>query len=40
MDDVATLVGQVRPRNPLHVGNTGAFEYYSDLFDSSIPADG
>ncbi len=28
----------LRGRNPLHVGNTGAFEYYSYLFDAVIPA--
>jgi ABC-type transport system substrate-binding protein len=39
-DVVASWALGIDGRNPLHVGNTGAFEYYSYLFDSIIPADG
>ncbi|MBT8208320.1 MAG: peptide ABC transporter substrate-binding protein, partial [Acidimicrobiia bacterium] len=39
-DVVASWSAGIDGRNPLHVGNTGAFEYYSYLWDSVIPSDG
>jgi ABC-type transport system substrate-binding protein len=38
-DVVASFAAGIDARNPLHVGNTGAFEYYSYLFDAVIPAE-
>jgi ABC-type transport system substrate-binding protein len=37
-DVVASWSAGLDGRDPLHVGNTGAFEYYSYLFEAVIPA--
>lgn len=37
-DVVASWAAGIDARNPLHTGNTGAFEYYSYLFEALIPA--
>jgi ABC-type transport system substrate-binding protein len=39
-DVVVSWSAGIDERDPFHVGNTGAFEYYSYLWDSLIPADG
>ncbi|NQV06539.1 peptide ABC transporter substrate-binding protein, partial [bacterium] len=39
-DVVASWALGIDERNPLHVGNTGVFDYYSYLFDALIPAAG
>ena len=39
-DVVASWGLGIDERNPLHVGNTGVFDYYSYLFDALIPAEG
>ena len=36
-DVVASWSAGIDERDPLHVGNTGAFEYYGYLFDAVIP---
>ena len=38
-DVVASWAAGIDARNPLHVGNTGAFEYYSYLWEAVIPAE-
>ena len=37
-DVVASWAAGIDERNPLHVGNTGAFEYFSYLWEAVIPA--
>jgi len=39
-DVVASWALGIDEGNPLHVGNTGVFDYYSYLFDALIPAEG
>jgi len=39
-DVVVSWALGIDERNPLHVGNTGVFDYYSYLFDALIPAEG
>ena len=39
-DVIASWAAGIDEGNPLHVGNTGAFEYYSSLFYALIPAAG
>ena len=38
-DVVASWAAGIDARNPLHVGNTGAFEYFSYLWEAVIPAE-
>jgi len=38
-DVVASWAAGIDARNPLHVGNTGAFEYYAYLWEAVIPAE-
>ena len=39
-DVVVSWEAGIDARSPLHVGNTGAFEYYSYLWNGLIGADG
>ncbi len=38
-DVVASWAAGIDASNPNHIGNTGAFEYYSYLFDSLMNAE-
>ena len=38
-DVIASWAAGIDENNANHIGNTGAFEYYSYLFDDLIPAE-